>query len=126
MEIFMAEINVFGKGNKNQEPLNPLCLRLQEYYNPNLKNIYQLKYKYNSPYQGKFPSQNQRNRNHFHPYQNKSVLTSFFSASANMFNFAILSQQGIKNAFTLYQKNIIQIMQPKHYLQMGLHTKPFL
>lgn len=40
LEMFIVDINVFGKYIRNPEDLNPLCIRLQDYYNANIKNVF--------------------------------------------------------------------------------------
>lgn len=47
MEIFIVELNIFGKRatKKIGEELDPMCIKLQDYYHANLVNIYQLRYR---------------------------------------------------------------------------------
>lgn len=88
--------------------MNPLCIKLQDYFHPNIKNIYQIRY---------------RNRNINFDKQNKNLLP-YLSASANIFNLAILSHHHQK--LTLYQKNITHRVKPQHLLHIGLDTKSFI
>lgn len=45
LELFIVDINIFGKYIRNPEDLNPMCIRLQDYYNANLKNVFQIKFR---------------------------------------------------------------------------------